>query len=122
MVPTNAILPLVLFMALIFALSMHGLIAAGHFPREHRAPSLQSLGGTTVLFGSLLILIVCFTVATFVAWREIPWYAAIIGAGAMVLLAPLALQKFPDSFVDSRAALVAFAGGDPILALLLILS
>ena len=37
-------------------------------------------------------------------------------------VAPLALQKFPDSFVDSRAALVAFAGGDLILALLLILS
>ena len=36
MLPTDAIIPIALFVLLIFVLALHGLTASGHFPREHR--------------------------------------------------------------------------------------
>ena len=42
MLTTDAIPPLVLFTLLMLVLSLHGLSASGHFPREHRATALNS--------------------------------------------------------------------------------
>jgi hypothetical protein len=102
-------------MALLLALSMHGLAASGHFPQQHRAPSLQSAPGVLVLFGTIVIAIVCFAVGIMVAWRYIPWYAAIIGGGGVILVAPLALHAMPDRFVNSAAALIVFSGASLLL-------
>ena len=44
----------------------------------------------------------------------------VIGGGLAILMAPLALQQFPDRFVDGRAALLSFAGASAALALLLV--
>jgi hypothetical protein len=120
MLPTNAVFPLVIFIALLLAVSLHGLAASGQFPREHRAPALRSGGGATILFGSIAVAIVCLLVGAVVAWRLVPWYAMIIGGGATVLATPLVLQRFPDRFVDGRGALVAFAGAGTLLALVMI--
>lgn len=120
MLPAEAVLPLVLFMALVMALSLHGLAASGQFPREHRSPALRTGAGPVILFGSIGVAAVCLLVGLTLAWRLIPWYAAIIGGGAMVLAAPLVLQWFPDSFVDGRGALAAFAGTGAVLALVMI--
>jgi hypothetical protein len=49
----------------------------------------------------------------------IPWYAAVIGGGAAILLAPLALQAFPDRVVDGKIALIGFATAAAVLAALL---
>jgi hypothetical protein len=49
----------------------------------------------------------------------IPWYAAVIGGGAAILLAPLALQVFPDRIVDGKIALIGFAAAAAVLAALL---
>jgi hypothetical protein len=46
MLTTDAILPLVLFTLLMLMLSLHGLLASGHFPRKHRAAALRSLLGS----------------------------------------------------------------------------
>ena len=50
------------------------------------------------------------------AWAVLPWYAVTIGGGAMLLVAPLLLQQFPDSFVDSARALLTFAAGALLVA------
>lgn len=118
MLPSAAVLPLVLFMGLILVLSLQGLTAAGHFPREHRAPELCTPMGMLILFGSLAIAVLCFAIGLAVAWMRIPWYAAVIGGGAVVLLAPLVLHSFSDAFVDSRGALVTFSGIAAVLSLL----
>jgi len=118
MLPGESVLPLVLFMALLMALSLHGLAASGQFPREHRSAALGAGLGSAILFGSIGIAFVCLLVGLTLAWRFIPWYAAIIGGGATVLAAPLMLQWFPDSFVDGRGALIAFAGAAAALALI----
>ena len=39
-----------------------------------------------------------------------PLPAAVIGGGAMVLIAPMLLQPLPDSFVNGRRGLVTFTG------------
>lgn len=109
MLPLTAIAPLALFTALMLALSLLGLTAAGHFPRAHRVAALRGVTGTLILFGALAIGAVCLASGVIAAWQRIPWYAAVIGGGAVVLLAPLVLQVFPDSFVDGRAALVVFS-------------
>lgn len=119
MMPASAVLPLLLLMMLVLALSLHGLAAAGHFPRKHRAPALRSFAGTLILFGSLTIAAICLAAALTAAWQRIPWYAAVIGGGAVALLAPLVLQRFPDRFVDSRGALIGFASAAALLTLLL---
>ena len=109
-VPTDAWLPLLLFMALLLALSLHGLSASGHFPYEHRAPALRLGLGRLLLFGSIAIAIVCLAIGITVAWRHIPWYAAIIGGGGVILIAPLAMHPLPDRFVDGASALIVFSG------------
>lgn len=114
--PTDAWFSLLLFMALLLALSLHGLAASGHFPYEHRAPVLRSGVGRLLLFGSIAIAMVCFAIGTMVAWRHIPWYAAIIGGGGVILIAPLAMHPLPDRFVDGASALIVFSGASLLLA------
>src|SRR3979490_220086 len=91
MLPTDALVPLAIFMALLLALALHGLSASGHFPREHRAPALSSGLGRAILYGSIAAALICLVVAIVGAWRSIPWYAAIIGGGLAILCAPLVL-------------------------------
>ncbi len=92
------------------ALSLYALTVSGHFPAEHRAPSLTTplgrllLWGTLVLCAGLTVLLIQF------AWRHVPLYAAAIGGGAMLLAAPLLLRPLPDSFVNGRRGLLVFAG------------
>src|SRR6478735_3402224 len=81
--------------------------------RQNEAKRVRMLPGET------LIPLTLFT-ALLLAWRLIPWYAAVIGGGFAILVAPLVLQQFPDRFVDGRASLLSFAAAGALLALLLV--
>src|SRR3954447_23230548 len=116
----DLIFSLMVFMADLLAISLHALAAAGHFPYEHRSPALRSGFRSAVLFGSILVTCVCFVVSIVFAWRRIPWYAAIIGGGAIVLAAPLLLQLFRDRFVDGISALLAFCATAVVLTFILV--
>lgn len=120
MLPMTAVILLLLFMASLLALSLYGLAASGHFPREHRAPAFASGIGPIILFGSIAVAIASLLAAIVAAWYLIPWYAAIIGGGLAILCAPLVLRQFPDSFVNGRFALLGLAGAGAIIALLLV--
>ena len=111
-------MPVLLFMALLLVVSLLGLAAAGHFPRQHDKPSARI--GAPLLFGSLAIAGGCLLAAMVGAWRHIPWYAAIIGGGAMILFTPLLLLPLPDAFVDGPAALLVFSGLAVLLAVALV--
>ena len=121
MIPTDAILPLVLFTLLILMLSLHGLSASGHFPRERRAAALSSPLGAVILYGTILIALTSLIAGLWAAWRLIPWYAAVIAGGLAILAAPLVLQQFSDSFVDDRGSLLSFAGASVAFAIMLLL-
>jgi hypothetical protein len=118
MLSMETILPLCLFIAALLALSLLGLAASGHFPRQHRssAPDIR----VVVLYGSLIVAAICLPVALTVAWLVIPWPAAVIGGGLAILVAPLVLQQLPNGFVDGHAALLSFAGAGAMLAALLV--
>src|SRR5437588_3482998 len=103
MLPKDALIPLLLFSALLLVFSLHTLAASGQFPREHRAPALMSSLGAIILHGTIVIAIACLFAALWAAWRLTPWYAAVIGGCLAILAAPLVLQQFPDRFVDGRA-------------------
>lgn len=120
MFPTAVVLPLLLFVVLLFLLALYALAASGHFPREHRAPTLTSRSGLIVLHGSMVVATLCLVTGLASAWRMIPWYAAVIGGGLAILAAPLGLQQFSDRFVNGRAALLSFAATGGVLALLLL--
>ena len=122
MLPTDALVPLAIFIPLLLALALHGLSASGHFPRAHRAPALTSGRGRAILYGSIAAALICLAAAIVGALRSIPWYAAIIGGGLAILCAPLVLQRCPDRFVNGRGALLTFAGAGAVLALLLVLA
>jgi len=122
MLPGETVIPLILFTALLLVFSLHTLAASGQFPREHRAPALASGVGGIVLYGTIAVAITSLVVALLAAWRLIPWYAAVIGGGLAILVAPLVLQQFPDRFVDGRASLLSFAAAGALLALLIWLS
>jgi len=121
MLTTDAIIPLVLFTLLMLVLSLHGLSASGHFPREHRAGTLRSLLGVVILHGTILIALTALIAGLWAAWRLIPWYAAVIAGGLAILAAPLVLQEFSDSFVDDHRSLLSFAGASVVLAMMLLL-
>ena len=113
-------LPLLVFMADLLAISLHWLAAAGHFPYEHRSTALRARFASAVLFGSIAVTCACFAMSLVFAWRAIPWYAAIIAAGAVVLTAPLLLQLFRERFVDGIAALLSFSGAAMVLTFILV--
>lgn len=116
----DAMLPLALFMTLMLACSMHGLAASGHFPKEHRSAALSAGAGPLVLFGSLLASLLSLGAGLVLAARMIPWYAAVIGGGVMVLAAPLALRSFADDIVNGRVMLIVLSGASTVAALILI--
>ena len=121
MLTTDAILPLVLFTLLMLMLSLHGLSASGHFPREHRATALSSRASAVILHGTIVIALASLIAGLWAAWRLIPWYAAVIAGGLAILAAPLVLQEFSDNFVDHRGSLLSFAGASAALAIMLLL-
>jgi hypothetical protein len=116
---TSGLIPLVLFMALVLAASLHGLAASGHFPQPRAAAAATGVA-PIVLFGSMVLVIASVIAGLMAALHLVAWYAAIIGGGMSVLAAPLALQWFPDRFVDRSGALVVFGGASAVLAILLI--
>ncbi|HVT56568.1 MAG TPA: hypothetical protein VHD34_11060 [Xanthobacteraceae bacterium] len=101
---------LLVFMALFLAVSMYALAASGHFPREHRGKKFKTPLGSIILFGTIVISILCAAAGVYFVQAAVPWYAAIIGGGAVVLAAPLVLQLFSDRFVDGRMSLLTFSG------------
>lgn len=113
-------LPLGLFTLLMLALTLFGLTASGHFPRASRLPAMATGAGAAVLWGSIAVAACCLAAGLFTAWRLIPWYAAVIGGGGGLLVAPLVLQWFPDRFVDGKRGLLSFAAIDAALALALL--
>jgi len=100
---------LLLFMALLLSASMYALAASGHFPREHRKDGFTSAFGALILFGTIALSLVCVAAGVYFVRFNVPWYAAVIGGGTMVLIAPLLLQLFSDRFVDGRGSLLIFS-------------
>ena len=117
----DAILPLVLFTALVLCAALGALAASGHFPHEHRAPALRRGFGRVLLIGACALAALSLAVGGAQAWRILPWPAAVIAAGTAILGAPLLLRPLPDRFVNGRAALLAFSGLSVLFALALAL-
>lgn len=111
-------LSLVMLMALVLSLSLYGLTASGHFPREHRPERLRTASGIAVLWGTMAAAAAAAVYAVVFAVQTLPWYAGVIGGGAALLVAPLILQPMPDAFVDGRRGLIAFAAASAVLAVI----
>ncbi len=105
------------FMAAMLIVVMFVVTVAGHFPVEHRAKELTTPAGALLLWTTSLITTVTALVAIFFVYRLIPTYAAIIGGGFMILIAPYVLHPFPDRFVNGRLSLILLAAAAAILDL-----
>jgi hypothetical protein len=117
---SDAFVALGLMLALLLAFSLQVLAASGHFPKEHRAHALASGSGALVLHGSTAISGLSLVVGILAAWRHIPWYAAVIGGGLVLLGAPLLLRLMSDAVVNSRVLLIGLGATSALLAILLI--
>src|SRR5262249_57043173 len=93
--PRQAILPLVLFAALVLSAALGALAASGHFPHERRAPALRGGLGGAVLFGACALLVLSLTVGALAAWRILPWPAAVIAGGAANVVGPVPVPPTP---------------------------
>lgn len=100
---------LALFAVLVLTVALYGLTLAGHFPAEHRGETLRSHQGTLIIAATAITTTLAGAMALNVAINALPWPAAVIAAGAALLVAPLVLQKFPDSVVNGRRGLLGFA-------------
>jgi len=118
----NTVLTFLLVMGLLLAAALCGLAASGHFPAEHRAPTLKSGGGPVILFGSLAVAAVCSLAGLVLICLALPWYAIVIGSGGVLFLAPLVLRPFSDTFINGRSALLTFAGVSAVLVILLLMT
>ena len=105
-----------LFAAAILLLALYGLTVSGHFPVEHRAEQLRTAGGSAFMWATIAAAGLATAIALVFAWQLIPWYAAVIVGGGMLLIAPLLLQPFPDTFVNGKRGLLVFAGGAVLIA------
>jgi hypothetical protein len=117
--PFASIFPTAVFIALMLAASLQALAASGHFPKTSRLPAISQGSGPVALWTSMVVTAGTVVAGIAAAWMLIPWYAAVIGGGGAILLAPLALQVFPDRIVDGRTALIGFAAAAAVLAALL---
>jgi hypothetical protein len=109
---------LAMFMGLVLVLALCGLTVSGHFPAEARDPRLQTTIGKVTLWATIAVALLVAIAAIVLAWRRLPLYAAIIGGGAMLLIAPQLLRPLPDSFVNGRRGLLVFAALGLALTLL----
>ena len=116
MLPFESIASLGLFAAVTLLLALYTLTASGHFPRPARGGACIN---PAVLWGSLVIALASLAVALFAAWRLVPWYAAVVGGGLAILLAPLVLQKCSNRFVDGTASLMIFSGTAAAVSIIL---
>lgn len=100
---------LAVFMGTVLIVFMVVVAASGHFPREWRAGTLATVAGTAILWLTIAITAATALGAIAFAWALIPWYAAVIGAGLMILVAPYALHPLPDRIVNGPSVLVTLA-------------
>jgi hypothetical protein len=114
--PTLDWIGLALFMGAVLLSALYGLAASGHFPEEYRPDKLKRGWGALLLWFTMAATALTGLAALAYAWRELPWHAAVIGGGAVLLFAPLILQPFPDTFVNGRRGLLAFSVGAALLA------
>jgi hypothetical protein len=103
MVPLKLSLATAPFMALVLVASLQGLAASGHFPRGAKAD--RSGPGPAVLFRLDRTGGRRFCGRNNRGPVPLSWYAAVIGGGLCILVAPLVLQFFPDRFVDNSGRL-----------------
>ena len=108
-----------LLVATVLLAVLYGLAASGHFPAQFRRAKLQRGWGALVLRGTMAATALAAATAGVLAWRALPWPAAVIGGGVATLFAPLLLQSLPDSFVNGRPALLVLSMGTLILAALM---
>jgi hypothetical protein len=113
---------LALFAVLILAVSLQLLAASGHFPLQARRPAMKGAAAGLLLWLSIAITLAALIAGVLAGWEHLPWQGLVIVAGLAVLAAPVALQQFPEHFVDGRAALVTFAAGAAASALLLVVA
>jgi hypothetical protein len=116
---TVPIVELLLFMLAVGVAALYGLTVSGHFPAEFRAAALRDGAGGAIMWGTIVVMCIAVAAALGIAWRVLPWYAIVIGGGAMLLAAPLLLRPFPDWFVNGRAGLLAFAAAGVAIALVM---
>lgn len=110
---------LIIFVCAVEAAALYGLALSGHFPAEYRPETLRHGWGAALLWATALATAVSLCVVLLAAAPVIPWPVLVIGAGAMLLFAPLLLRPFPDAFVNGRRALLAFSAGTVVFAALL---
>jgi hypothetical protein len=115
-----AVLAFGLIVVLLLAFSLQGLAASGHFPKEHRAPSLRSRSGAIILHGSTAVSAASLVIGIMAVWRSIPWYAGVIGGGIVLLCAPLILRLLSDAVVNSRGLLIGLAAVNTAVAMALV--
>jgi hypothetical protein len=109
---------LLLFMGATMAIALYGLTVSGHFPAEGRAEAMRG-SGAILLWGSIAVAIAATGLTLLAGLRALPWYALVIGGGAMLLFAPLVLRPLPDSFVNGRGGVLVLSASAAVLALLL---
>jgi hypothetical protein len=100
---------LALFTAAVLVVAAFVITVAGQFPSEHRKPGLTSPAGAAILWLAIVAVGVSGLATIAFAWATLPWYAAVISAGLMILIAPYLLHPLPDWFIDGRTALVVLA-------------
>lgn len=102
-------LELAVFTAAVLVISAFVITVAGQFPSEHRKPGLASTAGTVILWLTIAAVGVSGLATITFAWATLPWYAAVISAGLMILIAPYMLHPLPDWIINGRTGLVVLA-------------
>jgi len=110
---------LALFMSGMGLSALYGLTVSGHFPAEFRADALKGSAGAVVIWGTIVMTGAAAAVTLIVGWMVLPWYAVVIGGGAVLLAAPVLLRPFPDWFVNGRAGVLSFAIGATVTAIVM---
>jgi hypothetical protein len=110
---------LALFMIAVELLALYGLTVSGHFPAEFRAAELRTGIGATIMWATLVAACLAAAVVLSIVLRVLPWSAIVIGAGAMLLAAPLLLRPLPDRFVNGPGGLIGLSAGAVAAAFIL---
>ncbi len=100
---------LVTFTAAVLVIFMFVIAASGHFPAEYRKAALAGPVGTAIIVATSVVIGVTCLIALFYAWHYLPWYAAVIAAGLMILIAPYTLHPLPDAIINGRGVLLLLA-------------
>ena len=84
------------------------VLVSGFFPQRARAPHLQGVVATVLIWAALGATLLVAITALQSAATSLPWAMAVVAGGCAFLLAPFLIEPLPERLRDSKIGIIVY--------------